>query len=65
MRAYHIQQSDAGIDYYTTDFMDVWNELEATDESKPVVVTPMETTVAEFHEMVKNNAHGPEQTGKG
>ena len=64
MRAYRIQQSETGIDYYTTDFMDVWNELETTDDQKPVMVTPMETTVAEFHEMVKNNVHGPEQTRK-
>lgn len=65
MKAYHITQSDSGVNFYTTDFMDVWNELETTEDRKPVVITPMETTVAEFHELVKNNVNGPESTEKG
>ena len=65
MKAYHITQSDSGVDFYTTDFMDVWNELETTEDRMPVVVTPIETTVAEFHELVKNNVHGSEGTEKG
>lgn len=59
MRAYQIQQSENDIDYYTTDFMDVWNELESTEEGKQVVITSLDVTVAEFHELVKNNVNGP------
>ncbi len=63
MRAYQIQQSETGIDYYTTDFMDIWAELESS--VVPVVITPHDVTVAEFHELVKNNVNGPESTDKG
>lgn len=64
MKAYRIQQSDSATDFYTTDFMDVWNVLETTDDRKPVVITPMDITVAEFHELVKNNVNGPENADK-
>jgi len=63
MRAYHIQQSETGVDYYTTDFMDIWAELESS--VVPVQITPHDVTVAEFHELVKNNVNGPESTEKG
>jgi len=45
MRAYHIQQPETGTDYYTTDFMDVWTELESSVIK--VTITPIETTVPE------------------
>jgi len=58
MRAYHIQQIETKKDYYTTDFMDVWNELESTVIQ--VLITPVETTVDEFNKLIKNNVNGPE-----
>ena len=57
MRAYHIQQPETSTDYYTTDFMDVWTELESSVIK--VTITPIETTVSEFNELVKNNVNGP------
>lgn len=62
MRAYHIQQPETGTDYYTTDFMDVWTELESSVIK--VTITPIETTVSEFNELVKNNVNGPEIVNK-
>jgi len=62
MRAYHIQQPETGTDYYTTDFMDVWTELESSVIK--VTITPIETTVSEFNELVKNNVNGPEVANK-
>lgn len=62
MRAYHIQQPETGTDYYTTDFMDVWTELESSVIK--VAITPIETTVSEFNELVKNNVNGPEIANK-
>ena len=62
MRAYHIQQPETGTDYYTTDFMDVWIELESSVIK--VTITPIETTVSEFNELVKNNVNGPEVANK-
>ena len=62
MRAYHIQQPETGTDYYTTDFMDVWTELESS--AIKVTITPIETTVSEFNELVKNNVNGPEIANK-
>ncbi len=62
MRAYHIQQPETGTDYYTTDFMDVWTELESSVIK--VTITPIETTVPEFNELVKNNVNGPEVANK-
>ncbi len=62
MRAYHIQQPETGTDYYTTDFMDVWTELESSVIK--VTITPIETTVSEFNELVKNNVNGPEIANK-
>ena len=60
MRVYHIEQKKVNIDYYTTDFMDIWTELESS--TFPVQITALEVTVAEFHELVKNNVNGPEKT---
>ena len=57
MRAYHIQQPETG-----TDFMDVWTELESSVIK--VTITPIETTVSEFNELVKNNVNGPEVANK-
>ncbi len=62
MRAYHIQQPETSTDYYTTDFMDVWTELESSVIK--VTITPIETTVSEFNELVKNNVNGPEVANK-
>lgn len=62
MRAYHIQQPETSTDYYTTDFMDVWTELESSVIK--VTITPIETTVSEFNELVKNNVNGPEIANK-
>lgn len=63
MKAYHIQQPETSTDYYTTDFMDVWAELESSVIK--VTITPLETTVAEFNELVKNNINGPANADKG
>ena len=58
MKAYHIQQPETNTDYYTTDFMDIWNVLEDAEIS--VKITPLNVTVAEFHELAKKNVNGPE-----
>lgn len=62
MRAYRIQQKETKTDYYTTDFMDIWTELENSVE--PVEITPLDVTVAEFHELEKNNVNGPKSSDK-
>ncbi len=59
MRAYRIQQPESKTDYYTTDFMDIWTELESSVVT--VQITPLDVTVAEFHELIKNNINGPEK----
>jgi len=61
MKAYHIIQPESKTDYYTTDFIDIWNQLEKTE--LPVVIELLEMSVAEFHDLVKNNANGPESIG--
>lgn len=62
MRAYRIQQKETKTDYYTTDFMDIWAELESSVE--PVVITPLDVTVTKFHELEKNNVNGPKSPDK-
>lgn len=62
MKAYHIQQPESGTDYYTTDLMDILNEIEKS-KSK-IEIEPIENiSVAEFHELIKNNVNGPEIIG--
>lgn len=62
MRAYHIQQDDTCVDFYTTDFMDVWNELEIAEPGSKVTITPLDITVLEFNDLIKNNINGPKST---
>ena len=59
MKAYLIQQPETKTNYYTTDFMDIWNQLEKSE--LPVIIQPFEVSVAEYHDLVKNNANGPEK----
>ena len=62
MKAYHIQQPETGTDYFTTDLMDILNEIEKA-ETQTTIIPKGNITVAEFHELIKNNVNGPELIG--
>ncbi len=63
MKAYHIQQPENGTDYYTTDLMDILNEIEKSKDK--TIIEPLENiTVAEYHELIKSNINGPENADK-
>lgn len=53
MKTYNIQRPEAKTNFLTTDFMDVWNELENTPDAHAVSITVKEMTVAEFNEELK------------
>lgn len=62
MKAYHILQPETGTDYYTTDLMDILNEIEKS-KTQTVIEPHDNITLAEFQELVKNNVNGPEVIG--
>lgn len=61
MKAYRVEQGLWGINYVTSDFMDVWNELEKPREGICYKITPLEMTVTEYNEIIKLNKNGPKK----
>ena len=57
MKAYHVQQPETKTDYYTTDILDILNELD--NSSLPYTITGMNISVFEFNQLVKANVNGP------
>jgi len=53
MKAFIIQQESTRTHYITTDFMDVWNELDKSPDGEPMTITPKEMTVPEYENEVK------------
>lgn len=74
MTTYRIQHPPTKTDVLTTDFMDVWHELERIGDGESITITKKEMTVKELEDQLKLNTvlnmsiripYGPIQTDKG
>ncbi len=62
MKTYRIEHKPTKTNFLTTDFMDVWNELEKVPDGDTVAITVKEMTVAEFNEELKTVNNGSSET---
>ena len=53
MKTFRIEHPPTQTDYMTTDFMDVWNELEKVPDGEGVTITVQEMTSKEFEDVVR------------
>lgn len=58
MKALHIIITEANKDYYTSDFIDVINELELLPEGTKMEITTQTMTPQEFTKLTENNGSG-------
>jgi hypothetical protein len=56
MIAYRIQRKSNNTDFYTSDFINIWDEIDDGDFEDPLVITKHEMTSAEFIELMKTNS---------
>lgn len=56
MKTYRLQHEDSKTDVLTTDFMDIWNELELIPDGETLQITKAEMTSAEFETILKERA---------
>ena len=56
MKTYRIQHEDSKTDVLTTDFMDIWNELENIPDGDILQITKEEMTSAQFEATLKERA---------
>lgn len=55
MRAIRIQIPSLNVDYWTSDLVDLIDEVENTDEGTPITITVQSMTVQQFSETIKQN----------
>jgi len=56
MQTYRIQHPPTKTDFLTTDFMDIWNELEKIPDGDEISIKKEEMTVPEFDTEIKKLA---------
>lgn len=64
MRAFRVQRQSDNTDFYTSDFIDLWNTLDEGADGDPITVTAVEMNAVDFFEKVKQNVNGPEDHGQ-